>query len=278
MQMIDPKTYHTQHSYQTSIGLQHELRPDMSVQADYVYTASRGEAYVRNANLSYNPATGANYDFRDLSHLPFPQWGLVPMYYGDGYSNYHGLQTAFTKRFSRRWQASVTYTLSGLWDSMGSPDTGFSVARDLGEDYSFAVADQRHRAVFNGIWELGHGFQVSGVYFYGSGLRYPTSYGVDLRNVGTGGSSRLRPDGTLVPRNDFVGDPLHRLDARFQRRFPIRGRFGVDGILEVFNLFNHANYGAYTTTEVSPAYGKPNQTTNLPYQPRTVQLAFRFAL
>ena len=106
---------------------------------------------------------------------------------------------------------------------------------------------------------------------------YATSYGVDLRNVGTGGSSRLRPDRSIVPRNNFVGAPIHRLDTRVQRRFVIRGHFGVDGILEVFNLFNHENYGAYTTTEVSPAYGKPNQTTNLPYQPRTPQLAFRFA-
>lgn len=277
MQMIDPRTYHTQYSYQTSIGLQRQLGPDMSVQADYAYTASHNEAYVRNANLSYDPATGANYDFRNVNRLPFSSWGLVPMYFGDGYSNYHGLQTAFTKRFSRRWQASITYTLSGFWDAVGSPDVGFAVAPDLGGDYSLAVSDQRHRLVFNGIWQLGYGFQLSGVYFYGSGLRYSTSYGVDLRNVGTGGSSRLRPDGSIVPRNNFVGDPLHRLDARIQKRVPIRGRFGVDGILEVFNLFNHANYGAYTTTEVSPAYRTPNQTTNLPYQPRTAQLAFRFA-
>jgi hypothetical protein len=278
MQMIDPGTYHTQYSYQTSIGFQRQLGSDMSVQADYAYTASRNEAYVRNANLSYDRATGANYDFRDVSRLPFPNWGLVPMYYGDGYSNYHGLQTAFTKRFNRRWQASITYTLSGLWDATGAPDVGFPVAPDLGSDFSLAVSDQRHRAVFNGIWQLGYGFQLSGVYFYGSGLRYPTSYGVDLRNVGTGGSSRLRPDGSIVPRNNFVGAPLHRLDARVQKRFPLRGRIGIDGIIEVFNLFNHENYGAYTTTEVSPAYGTPNQTTNLPYQPRTVQLAFRLAL
>jgi hypothetical protein len=276
MQMIDPATYHTQHSYQASIGFQQQVGETMSIQADYAYTASRGEAYVRNANLGYNPATGVNYRFTDISHLPFPNWGLVPMYFGDGYSNYHGLQTAFTKRFSSRWQASVTYTLSGLWDAVGSPDVGFKVAPDLGGEYGLAVTDQRHRAVFNGIWQIGHGLQVSGLYFFGSGLRYATSYGADLRNVGTGGSARLRPDGTIVPRNDFVGLPIHRVDARLQRRFSIHGRLGVDGLVEVFNLFNHANYGSYTTTEVSPAYGRPSQNPNLPYQPRTMQLAFRF--
>ena len=38
-------------------------------------------------------------------------------------------------------------------------------------------------------------------------------YGGDLRLCGQG-CDRLRPDGTLVPRNAFVGDPLHRVDLR----------------------------------------------------------------
>ena len=46
------------------------------------------------------------------------------------------------------------------------------------------VTDQRHRMVFNGIWDVGWGFQLSGLYFYGSGERYDTSYGGDLRDIG----------------------------------------------------------------------------------------------
>jgi len=41
-----------------------------------------------------------------------------------GWSNYHALQTAFTKRFSNRWQASLTYTLSGLWNGDPLPLSG----------------------------------------------------------------------------------------------------------------------------------------------------------
>ena len=40
----------------------------------------------------------------------------------------------------------------------------------------------------------------------------PLIYGDDLRGLGEGFESftpRLRPDGTLVPRNGFVGDPVH---------------------------------------------------------------------
>jgi hypothetical protein len=33
-----------------------------------------------------------------------PHWGLVALNFTDGWSNYNGLETAFTKRFSQRWQ------------------------------------------------------------------------------------------------------------------------------------------------------------------------------
>ena len=76
-------------------------------EADYVYTAGRREEGDSNMNLGYNPATGANYPSTDISKRPFPEWGTVFGEFLEGWSNYHGLETAFTKRFSRRWQASA---------------------------------------------------------------------------------------------------------------------------------------------------------------------------
>jgi hypothetical protein len=43
----------------------------------------------------------------------------------------------------------------------------------------------------------------------------------------------------------------------------------------VFNAFNHANYGAYTTQESSPLYGKPAVNSDVAYGPRAMQLGFR---
>jgi hypothetical protein len=132
--------------------------------------------------------------------------------------------------------------------------------------------------VFNGIWQLRYGFQLSGLYFFGSGQRRETSWGVNLRGPGANsGERRLRPDGSYVKRNGFVGKPIHRVDLRVQRRFTLGGRAGIDGILEVFNLFNHANYGSYITEEVSAAYGRPIQNPELAYAPRMLQLGFRLA-
>ena len=154
---------------------------------------------------------------------------------------------------------------------------GFPVARDLGVEWTLAATDQRHRAVFNGIWDAGYGFQVSGVYFYGSGQRYSTNVGSDRRNLGTGSGSRLRADGTISVRNNLVGNPIHRADLRLQRRFSLGGRRTIDGIVEVFNAFNHKNYGSYTTNEANASYGKPTANNNIAYQPRMMQFGFRFA-
>jgi hypothetical protein len=279
------------YSHQASMGVQRQLGSTMAVEADYVYTGGRGEENSYNLNRSYNPATGANYPFSDVSKRPFPEWGLVMAESLEGWSNYHGLQTAFTKRFSQRWQASATYMLSGLWDAQAVPyqyslganrvvtrtTIGFPLAPDLGGQYTLAATDQRHRAVFNGIWDVGYGVQLSGVYFYGSGKRFSNNFGGDLRDSGGGtASARLRPDGTLVPRNTLVGAPIHRIDLRAQRRVRLAGRVGVDGILEVFNLFNHANYGSYTTQESNRSYGQPAFNGAVAYQPRMLQLGFRF--
>jgi hypothetical protein len=118
---------------------------------------------------------------------------------------------------------------------------------------------------------------VSGLYFFGSGERFPTTYGGDLRRHGAGTTNRLRPNGTIVPRNDFVGEPVHRIDLKVQRRFNLGGPVTLDGTFEVFNLFNHANYGLYTTQESNRNYGQPEQVVNLAYAPRMLQLGFRLA-
>ena len=78
-----------------------------------------------------------------------------------------------------------------------------------------------------------------------------------------------------MPRNGFVGDPIHRVDVRLQERIPLPGRASIDGILEVFNLFDRANYGSYETDELSPLFGQPEYNNNLAFAPRTLQLGFR---
>ena len=273
-------------AYQGSIGLQRQLGTTMAFEADYAYTGTRDYPRDVPMNLSFNPATGANYPFSDISKRPFPDWGFVSMSFNGARSNRHALQTAFTKRFRGGWQASANYTLAGFWDAYPPPRSGFDLvtfptAPDFSGEYSLAISDQRHRAVLNGLWQLPYGVQLSGLYFYGSGQRFETRWGTDVRQIGSTVSTiheqLLRPNGTLIPRNNFVGRPLHRVDLRLQRRFPLGGRAAIDGILEVYNVFNHTNYGSYSRTEDSKNYTQPSQNANVAYAPRMLQLGFRFA-
>jgi hypothetical protein len=275
--LVMPKAT-TAYSYQTSLGVQHQLNALTGVQADYVFTGARADFLARNVNLAYNPATGVNYPFSDRAHLPYPAFGVVTQNFPEGYSNYHALQTAVTRRLGQGWQGSATYTLAYFRDGRISPAPEVTnLAPDLGADHGLGATDQRHRAVFNGIWQMKYGFQLSGIYFYGSGERLATTYGGDTRLTGDSRGNRLRPNGTIVPRNNFVGKPIHRVDTRIQKRFALRSRVKLDGIAEVFNVLNHANFGSYVTQENNSGYGKPTQNNNIGYQARTVQFGFRAA-
>jgi hypothetical protein len=274
------------HSWQTSFGVQRQIATDMSVELDYVSNRSRDEKVLHDqANLGYNPATGVNYPYAangpNRALLPFPEFGLVGYYAYTGRSDYHGLQAVWTKRFSNRWQASGNYTLSQIKnDEPSVPMSGttvvpFDVAPDMGGEYGLAETDQRHRAVFNGIWQVGYGFQLSGLYFFGSGERIATTCGGDRRGWARGGTGRLCADGSVLERNSFVKGAIHRIDMRLQQRIPVGQAMQVDGILELFNLFNRDNFGSYVTDRSSPRYGQPNAINDLAFAPRTVQLGFR---
>jgi hypothetical protein len=276
-----PEYAHVPHSWQSSIGIARQLSNDLAFEADYVNTKSRHEKSIQdNVNVTFDPGTGVAYPYSNTSRRALPLYGVVGMFPMTGRSDYHGLQTSVAKRMRQHWQGSLTYTLSGLWDRDPAPISGFAeapfpVTPDAGGERSFAETDQRHRLVFNGIWQIGHGLQLSGIYFYGSGQRTQTTCGCDARGLQITSVDRLRPDGTIIPREAFVFDPIHRVDVRLQERVPLHGHATAGGYFEVFNVFNRANYGAYEIRETNAGYGQPLASTNLSYAPRTAQLGFR---
>ncbi len=283
-----------QYAHQAGIGFQHQLNDAMAFETNFNYTGGRREEQGMNANLAYNPATGANYAFtaRDAAGTllrPFPHWGTVNMEWLAGRSNYAGTDFTLTKRYSDNWQMSGSYTLAHFRDAnprreqwffgsdgmVTSSEISFPLASDMGGDYTFATGDQRHRFTANGIYDIGRGLQVSGVYFYGSGERLAVNTGVDRRAESGISEQRLRADGTIVQRNTFVGQPIHRTDMRLQQRIPLGGNMRVDAMFEVFNLLNHANYGSYTTNESNALFGQPAFNSNIAYWPRVMQLGVR---
>jgi len=282
----------TSYSHQASVGVQRQIGTQASLEVNYSYTGGRREEPTTtvNANLTYDRATGANIPFTNIAARPFPTWGTVNFELLDGWSNYHGLDFTFTKRFSNRWQANATYTRAYFKDANPTRDQwylgpdgivarrtlDFPLAKDLGGEYGYASDDQRNRANVNGVVDLGYGVQLSGIYFYGSGMRFATTAGTDRRQEGGSGENRLRADGSIVPRNNLLGRPLHRVDLRLQKGIQFSKKLKVDGMVEIYNALNHENYGSYTTNLDNARYGQPSANAALAYQPRMMQLGFKF--
>jgi len=288
-----PSTLHNDtYSHQAMIGVSRQLGTDFAVEVNFTYTGQRREEVTFNQNLTYDPATGDNVPFSVVARRVYPEWAYVNGEFMQGWSNYRALETSINKRFSDRWQMSANFTYGAIWDSTGPPcqtvkgpdgnaqctEITYKLKPDVEGEYTLAATDQRYRGVLNGIWDVGRGFQLSGLYFYGSGMRTAVTCGsCEARDTGSGGGTRRLPDGSVIPRNSFVGTPLHRVDVRFQQRIRLGGRRSIDGILEVFNLFNHANYGSFTTAYDSALYGQPVYNADTAYAARAAQLGFRLA-
>src|SRR5207237_10712461 len=89
--------------------------------------------------------------------------------------------------------------------------------------------------------------------------------------------------GDTIPRDALQGLPLHKVDLRAQKDIRLGGSAKASLILEVYNLFNHHNYGSYnvnlstTAAATTALFGTPTQNLGNAYVPREAQLAFRLA-
>ena len=105
------------------------------------------------------------------------------------------------------------------------------------------------------------------------GRRYNVLAGFDRNQNGDGGSDR--PEG--VGRNAGRLPDLVQVDLRVARRFPV-GRLTLEGIAEVFNLFNRENVlevnairFVRSEREPNPDFGRPTRLAD----PRRLQLGLR---
>jgi hypothetical protein len=209
---------------------------------------------------------------------------------------------SLTKRFANRHQFLVGYTLSKAEDNAtdyqsafipenngaGRDDAnpnGLPVGFDPASERGPSLQDQRHRFVASGLYILPFDLQVSSIVTIGSGRPYNILAGDDLNGDGDGGTfppdrARTVPSdpATSVMRNAGKMPATATVDARLARRFTL-GRVYVDGLFEVFNLFNRTNYteinnifgpGAYPAAGL-PTFGQFTQAG----PPLQVQLAAR---
>lgn len=303
--LIDPGL-ESPYAHHATIGVDREVGSAMSISANYVLT--RG--FNQLGTIDYNPvvpALGTGRRPQDVGGVAGTSASIL-QYTKFGETWYNGLTVSLNKRYSNRYQFLVSYTLSKAEDNSTDFQSAFipqqnGRGRDpndvdglpLGFDPDTergpSTQDQRHRFVASGVYTAVGEVQLSTIVTLGSGRPYTILAGADLNGDANGGAfppDRARSDpaseASSLGRNSGTMPSQATVDLRVSRRFRFGPRVYVDGIFEVFNLFDRTNYietnnlspafifgpGAYPTNPL-PAFGSFTQAG----PPRQVQLAVK---
>ena len=204
------------------------------------------------------------------------------------FRDYTAFQLIGTKRYSRNWQASLSYTWSraeGNVNNIGGTNAAgtASTFQNLGQTGEFAdpnhlinadgpsTFDYTHQVKLDGTYRvpLFGGFNISGVYRYTSGMAYGRT--ATIRGLAQG-SATVR----VEPRGTFRTDPINNIDFRAEKTFPIGSSSRQVGVyLDLFNLNNQGVPDNGSRTAVIESSGSTFQNPNRWISPRLARLGFR---
>jgi len=271
--IIIASNFRMPYSWQSSIGFQKQFGQFMSFDSDLVQNNGYRLDNQVDPNLFYDPATGL-YKNPLTYGRPNLAYGNIHLDESIGRSNYLALQNSFKRRYHNNFQIGVTYTLIFHKNDTGEGSSGYGATQfnpfNIWADWAKSTDFQRHTLRFNGIWTMPKGFQLSAYWAFGS----PNSSYTPTTNVNPlgDGSTRVRSNGSVIPRDSFYGDTFQSLDMQLSKSFRLGERIKVTGIAQVFNLYNHGQY-TYNLLETSAQFGQRNGSA---YAPRQGQLGAKF--
>jgi hypothetical protein len=277
--VVDPRSINPRYQHAT-IGFEHQLSAKTVVGADFIW--SRGD---------HTPfANSINRIGSDGITRPFSPDGYdFPIRVEDtsGQSRYKALNISINHNYSRSFQLTAWYTYStcNSFDVIAS-DQGFDTfpidQNDPHNKQGFGPCafDPNHKLVFSPIFSLPYGFQISSITRFTSGRAYNIKAGKDLNGDGT--NNDLPPGYTHI--NQGTGAKFFQADVRVSKISKLPSDFGrIEGIFEVYNLFNNTNPSQYDGTYFdngvkSASFGRPNAFAGDPLQSeqRLIQLGVRF--
>jgi hypothetical protein len=257
------------------------------------YLGSKGTNLITRRNIN-QPVNGAR-PFRALSAtspiLPGTTLGNITEVGSSGNSNYNALLLTATHRLTRAWQFNASYTWSKSIDYTSFSTGGILVqnSNDLPGERGPSDFDARHRFVLSSLCELPFrgnrfvsGWQLGVIVQSQSGNPFNV---VTTNSTVNGVANTLRPDVngpvgvfgeadqwfdtsvfTAAPRfgnlgrNVIVGPAFNNTDFSVIKVTEIGEGIRVQFRAEVFDLFNHANFGRPGNTVGTPLFGRITST------------------
>ena len=250
--------------HQMSLGIERQLGRRQVVRVDVVHNHGTDFIIGRTVGTVFNPVVGGPDRVVNLE--------------SSAETDYDALLVEFERRFTGRFGFRAAYTFSAAYNYANDDQIPFGSGpidpNDLRREYGPAANDQRHRLALSGVADLGAGFQLSGLWTLASGvpmdILMPSAQSripIIQRNAGgrqftsaeelntfiQGVNASGGIDGELLPlvsSNARFNDTFNSLDLRISRTFPI-GRLRIDGLVEMFNVFNVTNILGTSTVNYS---------------------------
>ncbi|MDQ3906972.1 MAG: TonB-dependent receptor, partial [Acidobacteriota bacterium] len=224
--IIDPN-FVAPYTQQWNGGFAQEIGHNMAIEFDYVHILGLHEF----TSLDINPRTGPLKNAqRTQSASSFPRllasqfaahaaeltaafgtaspFARITVAQSDGRSRYDALTVAFRKRYANRYQLNAHYTLAkaqawfGLAADFGNQAQNVFNKWDPAENFGPTDADERHRFVVSGIFDLPWGFQVAPIFQAASARPY---------SIFPSCQCDINRDGVTVDRETRDGNDQHHL-------------------------------------------------------------------
>ena len=274
-----------------NLNLQRQVVPSLAASIGYFGSSGRHLRVSRNLN---QPVNGIQ-PFPALSPSsptePGTPLGNITQVESTGFSSYHALWLSATARQSHGLQFDGSYTWSKSLDTNSLNSSGFAVqdGYDIPNQYGLSDFDARHRYVVSCIyalplpdWPLTRGWQIAAIVQGQSGN--PVNI-VTSNSTLNGVPNTVRPDltgpvriiGTVeqwfdpsaftavnrfgnLGRNVVIGPAFQNTDLSVIKNTALGGGVQLQLRADIFDLFNHPNFGPPGNIVGSPAFGRITRT------------------
>jgi hypothetical protein len=295
---------------QLSLGVERQLRSDLSVSADYVHAFGRDQLMavalnptlrattsVTSPNVRQGSATLSTITAGLQQTYPgfAPFTGNVTTYDNVGQTDYDALMVQVEKRYSNNYMARISYTLAhsrGNTTGAGIPTSQFQVLDDLNLDLNEGPTnfDQRHNLVISGMATLPRtgGLTFGWVARALSGSPFTiVDQTIDADRNGTladplpageysgSGANPITVD-NAGGRNGAYGPGFFKLDLRLGYTLNVLGQRRIELFGEIFNVTNRAN-SANPSGERSNANFLTVTSLSTSNTPRLVKFGARYS-
>ena len=269
------------YSEQFTTGYSREITHDFTIHLDGVYMHTLHD--WRTGDMNYPNAAGV----RSL-----PDWARILDHKPISQAKYRGLYVRAEKRFARRYQVLVSYTLSSARDD--NPQGQVVNPANYNLDWGPANIDQRHALVASGFVNLPWKFTVGAIWQSRSSLPFSVfSNTLDLDGIrqyvpGTSRNEGNRVDilkavnayrATLnlspVAPSQINSSRFNSFDILVTRAIFVREQRRIELKGQVFNLFGTTNLtGGNSTIASSATLGQILNASNLQQAELAARIVF----